>query len=147
MKKFKFSLEKVLEYRGHIQKREKDILARLRAEYSALLAEERMLVRKYEDAKQEYTSLSAAGMKIIDAKIILCHIDNIKKLIEAQRVKINEKFLQIENQSKKLIAVTQDKMTVEKLRDKKYEDYKAELSRSEEKFIDDFLSNRSSLII
>jgi flagellar biosynthesis chaperone FliJ len=62
-------------------------------------------------------------------------------------VKINEKFLQIENQSKKLIAVTQDKMTVEKLRDKKYEDYKAELSRSEEKFIDDFLSNRSSLII
>lgn len=147
MKKFKFSLEKVLEYRGHILKKEKDILAKLRAEYSALLAEERKLLEAYENAKREYTRLSAAGMKIINTKVMLCHIENIQKLIAALRVKINEKYLQIENQSKRLIAATKEKMTVEKLRDKKFEDYKAEQSKSEEKFLDDFLSNRNSLTL
>lgn len=145
MKKFKFSLEKVLEYRNHLQKKEMDALARLRAEYIRLLDEERKLVDKYENTKREYESLASVGLKIVDAAVILSHIEDLRKLIELQRAKISEKELQIEHQTKKLVAVTQEKMTVEKLREKKLEIYRGEEVKSEEKFIDDFIANRKSL--
>lgn len=145
MKKFKFSLDKVLEYRNHLQRREKDILARLRTEYSLLLEEERQLLDLYEKAKRDYEMRSAAGLLVADAAIMLNHIDDIKKQIELQRVKIIEKEHEIEKQTKKVVAITQDKMTVEKLREKKFEIYTGEVVKSEEKFIEDFIANRKSI--
>lgn len=147
MKRFKFSLEKVLDYRTHIQDKEKDTLAKLRAEYNQLLDEERELQRRYEAAKREYAESSAAGIKIIDAAIMLNNIEDIRRLIEIQRAKISEKEMQVEHQAKKLIVATQEKMTVEKLREKKLEIYRSEEAKSEEKFIDDFLSNRKSIAV
>lgn len=147
MKRFKFSLEKVLDYRRHIQDKEKDTLALLRAEYNQLLDEERELQRRYEAAKREYAENSAAGIKIIDAKIMLNNIEDIRRLIEIQKAKISEKEIQVDNQAKKLVVATQEKMTVEKLREKKLEIYRDEETKSEEKFIDDFLSNRKSLAV
>ncbi|HHW24112.1 MAG TPA: hypothetical protein GXX22_01505 [Clostridiales bacterium] len=145
MKKFKFSLDKVLEYRNHLQRREKDILARLRTEYSLLLEEERQLLDLYEKAKRDYEMRSAAGLLVADAAIMLNHIDDIKKQIELQRAKIIEKEHEIEKQTKKVVAITQDKMTVEKLREKKFEIYTGEVVKSEEKFIEDFIANRKSI--
>jgi len=145
LKKFKFSLDKVLEYRNHLQRREKDILARLRTEYSLLLEEERQLLDLYEKAKRDYEMRSAAGLLVADAAIMLNHIDDIKKQIELQRVKIIEKEHEIEKQTKKVVAITQDKMTVEKLREKKFEIYTGEVVKSEEKFIEDFIANRKSI--
>lgn len=147
MKRFKFSLEKVLDYRRHIQDKEKDALARLRAELNQLLDEERELHLRYEAAKREYAENSAAGIKIIDAAVMLNNIEDIRRLIEIQKAKIIDKELQVDNQAKKLIVATQDKMTVEKLREKKLEIYRGEETKSEEKFIDDFLSNRKSLAV
>lgn len=144
MKKFKFSLQKVLEFNTHIQKKEKDILAALRAEYDALTAEEKLLINEYENAKQEYAERAASGMKVIDTWTMLDYIKNIKDLIEAQRKKINDKKVQIDKQSAKLIAVTQDKMTVEKLRESKLNIYNFNVQKSEEKFIEEFISNRDS---
>jgi Flagellar FliJ protein. len=147
VKKFKFSLDKVLEFNRHIQKKETDILAVLHAEYDELVAKKMSLINEYEHAKQEYYEHAASGIKVIDIVMILNHIEDIQKLIKDQNIKISEKNLQVEKQSVKLISVTQDKKTVEKLRDNKLEIYKSEQRKNDEKFIEEFLSNRNSLII
>ena len=147
MKRYKFSLEKVLKYRGHLQKKEQDALARLHAELNSLLDEEKELVSRYENAKREYERLSAAGMRVIDTAVMLNHIESIRKQIVLQKAKFSEKGLEIENQTKILVAVTREKRTVEKLRDKKLEIYRNEKSKKEEKFIEDFIANRKSIAI
>jgi flagellar FliJ protein len=147
MKKFKFSLEKVLEFDRHIQKKETDVLAVLNLEYSELVDEEDRLVKEYESAKKEYSERAASGMKIIDTAIMLNHIEDIRNLINAQRVKIDQKLVEVENQTAKLISVTQDKMTVEKLRDKKLELYKIEERKNDDRQIEEFISYRGSLAV
>ncbi|HBR31044.1 MAG TPA: flagellar export protein FliJ, partial [Clostridiales bacterium] len=64
MKKFKFSLQKVLEYNTHIQRREKEILAVMRAEYNELEGQLAQLMSEYELNRMNYLNKCIKGTSI-----------------------------------------------------------------------------------
>lgn len=140
MKKFSFPLQKVLEYNTHIQKKEKDSLAFMRAEYFELENQMVLLIQKHELNKQKYLNGSVQGINAFTASSMLLYIKEIEKQIDHLRKIMTEKQNQIDLQTEKLIRVTQDKMTVEKLKENKLEKYKTVERKSEENSIEEFIS-------
>lgn len=147
MKKFVFPLQKVLEYNEHIQKREQDILAAMRAEYYKLEKMYLQLVEKYEYHKIKYLEDCEAGINISNVSFLLQYINEVEKQIKQLYRKMAEKQAQIDKQTEKLVQVSKDKVTVEKLKDSKFEKHKAAEHKSSEKFIEEFISYINSTAI
>lgn len=140
MKKFKFSLQKVLEYNTHIQRKEKEILAELRAEYYELERKLEKLIQEYELNKLNYLTKCAKGTSITSVATMLRYIEVIEKRIQELKKIMAEKKLLIDKQIEKLVQVSKDKVTAEKLRDSKLEAYKTAERKSEENSIEEFIS-------
>lgn len=140
MKKFKFPLQKVLEYNTHLQRKEKDILARMHLEYKALEAQLYALMQKYEQNKINYLESCAAGTSIINVSVLLRYLSELDEQIKRMRQKLKEAQEQIDRQTEKLVEVTKDKTKVEKLRESKLSKYLFEAQKQEELFIEEFVS-------
>lgn len=147
MKKFKFSLQKVLEYNTHIQKREKDILSALKAEFNELERQLELLKEKLEFSRADFLTSSFRGIRASEAVSKQNYIKELDRLILLQNKKIKDKQVQIDRQTEKLIEISKEKVTVEKLRDAKYEKYKAAERKSDEHFIEEFVSFTQSAAI
>ena len=142
MKKFQFPLQKVLEYDTHIQKNESDILAALMAEYERLEKKRDEMQAVYNEAKRLYqrdceigqsaSRTAAAGMYIADQRLLL------KKIGEQMR----EQMRRIDKQRERLLAITQDKTMIEKLKECAKENYMVQERKSDELFIAEFISNQ-----
>lgn len=146
MKKFDFPLQKVLEYNAHMQKKEKDILAVMHAEYNELENQVISLKQSYANYIQKYLKKSIQGINITLVSFMLKYIKEIENKIQKVFKKMAEKQLQIDKQTQKLIEVSKEKVTVEKLRDSKYDKYKAVERKSEELFIEEFIAYTDSAI-
>lgn len=145
MKKFSFSLQKVLEYNTHIQKKEKDILSVMHAEYYQLEKQVEILISEYELLKIKYLRNCEKGMSISGASQMLIYISEIRKQVQQLKIKMAEKQQLIDKQTIRLVEVTKDKVTVEKLRESKLENYKASERKSDENFIEEFTSYINSV--
>ena len=142
MKKFRFSLETVLHYR-------EQMLDAIKAEHAAALLKVReqediieALVKQFNDVNNEYRQRKMSGMTIADAvgfdvmlraqERKIQHenniLDTLKRDEEAKREKVRE-------------AKT-DKATIEKIKETKYKQYQKAIEKSEEQFIDEFVSTK-----
>ncbi|HAN20857.1 MAG: flagellar export protein FliJ [Clostridiales bacterium GWF2_36_10] len=146
MKKFNFPLQKVLEYNIHMQKKEKDILAILRSEYIQLENQLENLKKTHELYIQKYLKSSREGINITAITFILRYIKDLEKQIKLLHKKMTDKQMQIDKQIERLIEISKEKVTVEKLKDSKLEKYKAAERKNEELFIDELISFSSSII-
>lgn len=140
MKKFHFPLQKVLEYNTHIQKKEKDTLARMHMEYKALEAQLYSLMQKYERNKINYLESCEMGTSIINASVLLRYLGELDNQIKLMRQKMQEAQELINIQTEKLVEVTKDKTKVEKLKENKYNKYLFLERKSNELFIEEFVS-------
>jgi flagellar export protein FliJ len=142
VKKFQFPLQKVLEYDTHIQKNESDILAALMAEYERLEKKRDEMRADYNEAKRLYqrdcesglsaSRTAAAGMYITDQR------QQLIKIGEQMR----EHMRRIDRQRERLLAITQDKTMIEKLKEHAKEKYLAQERKNDELFIAEFISNQ-----
>jgi flagellar export protein FliJ len=142
VKKFQFPLQKVLEYDTHIQKNESDILAALMAEYERLEKKRDEMRADYNEAKRLYqrdcengqsaSRTAAAGMYITDQR------QQLLKIGEQMR----EHMRRIDRQRERLLAVTQDKTMIEKLKEHAKDNYLKQERKSDEMFIAEFISNQ-----
>jgi flagellar export protein FliJ len=142
VKKFLFPLQKVLEYDTHIQKNESDILAALMAEFERLEKKRDGMQEAYNDAKRLYqrdcengqsaSRAAAAGMYITDQR------QQLKKIGEQMR----EQMRRIDKQRERLLAITQDKTMIEKLKEHAMENYLKQERKNDELFIAEFISNQ-----
>ncbi|HBR31045.1 MAG TPA: hypothetical protein DD733_03065 [Clostridiales bacterium] len=70
----------------------------------------------------------------------------IKKKMKNLKKTMEEKKLLIDKQIDKLVQVSKEKTTTEKLREGKYEQYRACERKSEEKFIEEFIAYINSAV-
>jgi flagellar FliJ protein len=134
MKRFHFSLEKVLELRSYSEQEAKQALARARGELIAIqqkiekLAEERSIA----GSQRFSTGLSVAEIHAID--LYLVRLDKMKeKLLEAEIAA----ELVVEEKQQVYIEASRDRKVIDKLKEKRLNDYKREISREDIKVIDD----------
>ncbi len=143
MKKFKFSLEKVLSYKIQIE----DNLKGEYAEISKRVLEQEKLINSLEDTVNE-TLIAIEEEKSLGfdlSKIQMCegYISMLRTRIEAENKKLAHLKILEEKKLAELLEAKVERSSIENIKDKRIEEYNKEVSKAEEAFIEEFVSNRS----
>lgn len=144
MKKFRFSLDTVLDYRRQMQDS-------LQVELGAITAEVRRqedavnaAQRRYMEINQEYREKKAAGLRIADIRGYETALEVQTAVIARELLQLQKLQKQMESKRQELVSAKQDASSVEKLREKKLRAYNKDLAKSEEQLIDDLVGARSA---
>lgn len=145
VKKFHFSMDSVLSYRNQVLDalitEHAAILARVRAQEEAVDA----LQRNYRAFNEAYCRQKEEGMTIAEARS--CNIAlrvqerDIQRALETLQAVRQE----AENKRAEVVKAKQDGAVIEKLKEQKLALYNKAVEKSEEQFIDEFVSMKRAI--
>ena len=141
MKRFEFSLQKLLNFKEQLLKREKDTLAAYRAKQRQLFEERERLQGKLEQSNEEFVLSSNRGMQpmqVVLAKGYLLSLSDQIRTLDQQIARMEQ---QIQNQLHKVVEASREVTSLEKLEEKQREEYQSAFKKAEELFISEFVSN------
>ena len=145
MKKFRFSLETVLDYK-------QQVLAALQTEHGAILAQVRQQEELIEELEAEYRHMSGEfnrrkleGLSILDAIKYEQVLRAMEREIEEARERLRELQKQAEKKREQVVEAKKETSSIEKLREKKLEGYNKAVQKSEEAMIDEFVMTRRAM--
>ncbi len=144
MKRYEFGLQKVLDYDRFIQKNEADAMSMLQAEYLEMKQRHDALTGEYLELKRQYQLDCENGQNAGRAAATGRYMMEVSQKLVQSRAQLIEQANRIEAQREKLVAVTQDKEMIEKLRAHSWESHLAAERKSNELFIEEFLSNKAA---
>ena len=144
MKKFKFSLERILDYRKSIFDKEKNILMEL-------YAEENDIEKKLEDYKKLYrfyseqkTEMAKKGIEVFAYKQICIQIESAERKIEETTQELFAMEEKIDRQRYVVTEASKDVKAFENLKDKKQAEFNFELSKAEQERIMELVGNKAA---
>lgn len=142
MKQFRFSLEKVLEYK-------QESVDGLRVEYGVCMenvrrqeavVRERRLRRA--QINEECREKEKSGMPITEARMYAMQLEALEREIAAEQSRLTQLRTLAEQKREEMVAMRQEASAIDKLREKKLTQYRSEVQKSEEKAIDDLVCAR-----
>jgi flagellar FliJ protein len=140
MKKFHFALDTVLSY-------DQQILGSLQSEHAELIAQvhrqEEMLDslwERYRAYSKEYREHSEAGLPVTEAMLYQTGLRAMEREIQGHTQKLEKLRIQEERKREAVVSAKKDTSSIEKLKDKKLSAYRKEVAKSEEAFMDEFVS-------
>lgn len=145
MKKFRFSLETVMEYK-------QQVLDSLRAEHGAILARVRRQEELIEELEADYRALAGEfnqrkleGISILDAMKYEQYLRSSERQLEAAYARLEELRKQEEAKRSEVVEAKKETSSIEKLRERKLEGYNKAVQKSEEAMIDEFVMTRRAM--
>ena len=140
MKKFKFSLDTVLSYK-------QQVLEALQGEHALALAavrEQEALLEnlwgQYRDYNAEYRRRAEEGLPLTEALMYQNGLRAAEQEIQRKTQHLEELRAEEEKRREKVIEAKKDTSSIEKLREKKLDAYHKAEAKSEEAFIEEFVS-------
>lgn len=143
MKKFSFSLEKLYGYKEQVLSKEKNDLAQYRSEKQQLLEEKEKLERLLAESGEEFAEKAAVGMSIVEINVIKDYQKSLTEDIRLKEREIEAAEERISGQLRVVIQASKDVNSLEKLRDKQLDEYKFKAAKSDEQFIEEFVTSSS----
>ena len=142
MKKFRFSLETVLDYK-------QQVLSSLQTEHGAILAQIREQEELIEDLEaayrhmdHEFGRMKLEGINILDAMKYEQYLRAMERQIEEAYRRLEELRRQAEKKRAEVVEAKKETSSIEKLREKKLENYNKAIQKSEEAMIDEFVTTK-----
>ena len=142
MKKFRFSLETVLEYK-------QQVLETLQTEHGAIMARVREQEKHIEELEAAYRALShefnrrkEEGLTILDALKYEQYLRSSERQIEEAYEHLRQLQKQAEKKRAEVVEAKKETSSIEKLREKKLEGYNKAIQKSEEALIDEFVTTK-----
>ncbi len=143
MKRFQFSLQRMLGFKRTMYERARNDLARLRAQKLALEQRRDNAQLQMLQVDADFREKAASsGVGISEVTQMSFHRDNADKLIKELNAAIALKDQEIEVQLQIVIALDKEVKSLEKLRERQWEEYQAELTREENERILELVSRR-----
>jgi len=140
MKKFRFSLETVLDYK-------QEVLSALQTEHAAILArvhaqEDRVeaLEREYQELDEEFTQRKMEGITVLDAMQYEQYLRAAERQIEEATALLEKLRRQAEEKRSEVVEAKKETSSIEKLREKKLDSYNKAVQKSEELVIEEFVT-------
>ena len=140
MKKFKFSLDTVLSYK-------QQVLEALQGEHALALAavrEQEALLEnlwgQYRDYNAEYRRRAEEGLPLTEALMYQNGLRAAEQEIQRETQRLEELRAEEEKRREKVVEAKKDTSSIEKLREKKLDAYHKAEAKSEELFIEEFVS-------
>ena len=145
MKKFRFSLETVLEYKNQA-------LDALRAEHGAILAQVRAQEKVIEDLEEEYrqadsdfTRRKLEGINILDAMSYEQYLRSLERKLQEEYRRLDRLQRREEEKRAQVVEARKETATIEKLKEHKLEDYRKAEQKAEEQRIEEFVSTTRAM--
>ncbi|MDR1260363.1 MAG: flagellar export protein FliJ [Oscillospiraceae bacterium] len=141
MKKFKFTLQKVLEYRQQLLNVEQGKLSKINQRLLELEKSRNLLQDKIVEENKALKTEASLGLKITQYELRqrqVCYL--ISALDSASGAVLNEK-MQKEEQRKVVVEANIDVKILEKLRERRLMEYNVAVAKDEAKMIDEFVAN------
>lgn len=143
MKKFQFTLQKLMDFRQQELDRQKNTLSVLQAELQRIYEEKDELSRKVEEFSAELEEVCRSGAQAYEISVRKRYIVSLQQEIHARELSAAQKQEEINRQLGVVVEATKDVRTLEKLEEKQLEDYKAAAVKENEQFIEEFVSGQS----
>lgn len=144
MKKFQFTLQKLMDFREQELDRQKNTLSALRGELVKIEETTAELRRKVFSESQELERICAEGAQAYEISMRKRYIVTLQQEIHQKEAQAVQKRAEIEAQLGVVVEATKDVKTLEKLEEKQLEEYKALETKENEQFIEEFVSNASA---
>ena len=139
MKKFKFSLETVLDYKDQVLnslKNEHGILLAAIREQEEVLDE---VWRRYREYNEEFCERKRSGMTAMDAVMYQSALRAQEMEIQRETEKLEKLQQEEEKKRNEVVEAKKETASLEKLREHKLESYNKELQKIEEQRIEEFV--------
>ena len=145
MKKFRFSLETVLDYKNQA-------LEALRAEHGAILAQVRAKEQLIEDletehrqADDDFTQRKLEGINVLDAMSFEQYLRSLERKLQEEYRKLDRLRRREEDKRAQVVEARKETATIEKLKEHKLEDYRKAEQKDEEQRIEEFVSTTRAM--
>jgi len=145
MKKFRFSLETVLDYKNQI-------LDALQAEHGAILAQVRAqekvieeLEREYRETDSDFTRRKLEGINVLDAMSCEQYLRSLERKLQEEYRKLERLRRREEEKRAQVVEARKETATIEKLKEHKLEDYRKAEQKDEEQRIEEFVSTTRAM--
>lgn len=142
MKKFNFSLQKVLEIKEQFLENLKIELSNLNHEYRKIEKHIVELKDKFEVVNNEFIEKSCISVSVGEMMYYKMYMDRILKNIESKEEEKAALMKSIEAKRIEIINMNKEISTLEKLKEKEIEKYNKILEKKEEIFIEEFVANK-----
>ena len=143
MKKFSFSLQKVLEIKEQILENSKIEMSNLNEINKKIDLEIVNLNDKFLEVNSEFLEKSAVGVSVGEMTYYKIYMSSILKQIDGKEKEKNILAKKIEAKRQEILNKKMEISSLEKLKEKEHEKYNGILLKSEEIFIEEFISNKS----
>ena len=140
MKKYEFSLKRILDYKNQMLNREKNTLLGLRMERKGLEDKIEDLDRQYELINLEMHEKFKDGMTVSQINVYEFRKTGVREEKRAILKRIALLDISIERQQKKDVTAKQEVSGLEKLEEKQLEEYNAAYNKEQEDIIAEFVS-------
>ena len=145
MKKFRFSLETVLDYKNQA-------LDALRAEHGAILAQVRAQEQLIEDletehrqADDDFTQRKLEGINVLDAMSFEQYLRSLERKLQEEYRKLDRLRRREEDKRAQVVEARKETATIEKLKEHKLDDYRRAEQKAEEQLIEEFVSTTRAM--
>ena len=140
MKKFHFTLDTVLSYK-------QQVLEELQSEHAALIQrvvhQEQLIAelqRRYRETNAAFREAEKKGMTIAEALGFEGGLRALERQMELEKQRLTEFRREAEKKRQQVVGARQETASLEKLREKKLEQYGKAVQKHEEQFIDELVS-------
>ena len=138
MKKFQFTLQKLMDFRQQELDRQKNTLSALQADLQRIYAEKEQLIKQVEEFSAELETVCRQGAQAFEISVRKRYIVTLQQEIHAKDASAARKQEEINKQLGVVVEATKDVRTLEKLEEKQLED-----NKENEQFIEEFVSGQS----
>lgn len=144
MKKFVFTLDKVLDYKEQVENS-------LRSEYAQKMErvkkQEQYIDRlnaEFAGCRNEFEGRKKQGCTVNLMVSYDGYLNSLRKKIELEKQQLSELKADAEKKREEMVAAKVETSSFEKLKEKKQIEYEKEAVKKEEQFIEEFVSNTAN---
>lgn len=144
-KKFQFSLQKLLNFKEQVFETERNILAEMRVVLARLQSERTDMENDHKLRSIELKRVLAEGVAAIELARHKSFIRLVEESIEQKTRQINLQQQAIDKQADKVREAKIEISTIEKLKEKKYEEYLYKEGKEQEQFVEEFVNTQKAM--
>ncbi len=143
MKKFQFSLQKLMDFREQELDRQKNSLSMLQADLRHIQEARELLLDKVDEQSEQLERVCRLGSSASDIAMRKRYIVTLQQEIHLKEKQALLKQQEIEKQLGVVVEATKDVKTLEKLEEKQLEEYNHQAGKENEQFIEEFVSGQT----
>ena len=141
MKKFQFTLDKMRSYTEQILDEEKNTLSVLKQVQFQIEFKIARLEKSFADISLELREDERKGIEAALLRGYNLQLTSIRNQLKELRFELKKATREVEKQMEKVVAASKEVSKLDKLEEKQYEEYQKTVAKTEELFIDEFVSS------